>query len=84
MSDTANRDVTSERTDTIVDEFPKNSRETVRVAVGDYKGHALIHVRAWTENTKKPGSLIPTRNGLSLRRELIPRLIEALNKASAA
>ncbi|MFC5068897.1 transcriptional coactivator p15/PC4 family protein [Flaviflagellibacter deserti] len=68
--------------DIIVAEFQKNSREDFRVAVGEFKGHALAHVRAWAR--KDDGTVIPTKNGLSLRLHQIPDLIRALEKAAAA
>ena len=71
-------------TDIIIAEFPKNGRETIRVAVGEFKGHQLVHIRSWTEDHKQPGEMIPTRHGLSLRRELVPALIDGLQKALAS
>jgi hypothetical protein len=71
------------RSDTVIAEFAKNRREVIRIAIGDYKGHSLVHVRAWVPQSET-GAMIPTRNGLSLRREVIPQLIEALQKVAAA
>ena len=64
--------------DRIVAEFAKNSRETIRVAVGEFKGHQLVHIRAWVAGADV--ALIPTKSGIALRLEMVPQLIEALQK----
>lgn len=68
-----------ERADTVIAEFAKNSREIVRVAVGAFRGHDLVHIRVWVPNEE--GTAIPTKAGLSIRRELLSDLISALERA---
>ena len=64
----------------IIGEFAKNSREVVRVVVGEFKGHQLCHVRIWA--TAPDGALIPTRAGVAIRLELVPELVEMLHQAN--
>jgi hypothetical protein len=63
----------------IIAEFAKNSRETLRVVTGEYRGHQLAHIRSWV-----PGpdgvTLIPTKAGISIRVDLLPQLIAALQR----
>jgi hypothetical protein len=77
MTETATRD--GER---IIAEFPKNGRETVRVAVGIFNGHRLCNVRSWVPS--HDGQLIPTKSGIALRVDVLPRLVEALQEAIAS
>ena len=65
--------------DVIIAEFAKNSRETIRVAVGAYCGHQLVHIRAWV--ARDGGEPIPTKAGLAIRQAILPDLIAALQKA---
>ena len=74
----------SERSDIIIGEFAKNSRETLRVAVGEFKGHELIHIRDWVPKGDDGSDLIPTKSGVTLRRVLLPQLIALLQKAVAS
>ena len=64
--------------DIIIAEFQKNSRETIRVAVGSYRGHKLVHIRAWV--AKEGGDLIPTKSGIAIRLAILPDLVAALQK----
>ena len=64
--------------DVVVAEFAKNSRETIRVAVGSYRGHQLVHIRAWV--AKEGGDLIPTKSGIAIRLAILPDLVAALQK----
>jgi hypothetical protein len=70
----------SERSDIIIGELAKNSRETLRVAVGEFKGHELVHIRAWVSKGDDNEELIPTKSGVTLRRVLLPQLISLLQK----
>jgi hypothetical protein len=65
-------------TDTIIAAIPKNSREESRVALGEFKGHNLLQLRAWISE-----SGTPTKNGFGLQAALIPKLREALQEAEA-
>jgi hypothetical protein len=62
--------------------FRKNSREEVRVSLDDFKGHQLVNVRVWFE--AEDGEMRPGKQGLAIRRELLPELAAALNQVEAA
>lgn len=72
----------TDRNDATVAEFAKNSREVIRVAVSQFKGHDLVHVRVWVP--KDDGALIPTKAGITFRRDVLDQMIEALQLAKAA
>ncbi len=61
----------------IIDEWEKNSRERVRVAIDNFRGNNLIDLRAfWPDGDEwKPGK------GFACRVSHLPRLVEALSKA---
>ena len=58
-------------------EFQKNSRgEVVRIARDEYKGTDMVNIRVWF--TASDGELRPSKNGLTIRGDQIPQMIEAL------
>lgn len=65
--------------DRVVADIAKNSREVVRITVGEFNGHKLAHVRVWTMGTD--AKLVPTRSGLAIKVALLPELIGALEAA---
>jgi hypothetical protein len=71
----------SDATDIKVAEFMKNSRETVRVGLSEFKGYKLLQLRSWAK--AEDGTQIPTKSGLSLQIHLIAELRAALNEAEA-
>jgi len=73
----------SDAGDSTIAEIPKNSRETIRVTVGAYRGHQLCHIRVWCPN-KTGTELIPTKAGISIRQAILPDLIAALQKVASA
>jgi hypothetical protein len=66
--------------DITVAEIDKNTREKLRVSVGSFRGHELVHIRLWCPN-KDGTELIPTKAGVSIRQAILPDLIAALQKA---
>lgn len=60
----------------------KNSMEEVRVSLTSFNGHALFDVRTYADFDKAGGELRPTKKGISLSREKLPELIEALQRAA--
>ncbi|MCE2747348.1 MAG: transcriptional coactivator p15/PC4 family protein [Rhodobacter sp.] len=58
--------------------IPKNAREEIRVSVDDYRGIALANIRVWyLDGTEyRPG-----KQGIAVRLELVPLLIEALQRS---
>jgi hypothetical protein len=73
---------TEPTSETILAEFPKNSREVVRIRRTEYQGRELIDIRTFypdlVEDTMRPGK------GLALRLEQLPDLIQALETSAAA
>jgi hypothetical protein len=65
--------------DIVIATLPKNSREHVRVAVGEFKGHQLFSVRVWAD--KPDGTSVPTPKGITCGIGLLPGIIKALEEA---
>ncbi len=60
-------------------DIAKNTLEVIRVQRTEYRGKALVDVRVWTHKDSTPtGELIPTKKGVSFRRELLPEVVKAL------
>ena len=57
--------------------IPKNSMDEIRVMWSEYKGHRYLDIRVYTEAEGKADK-VPTKKGVTLRPDLIPELIEAL------
>ena len=57
--------------------IPKNSVEEIRILWSEYKGHRYLDIRVYTEIDGKPDR-VPTKKGITLRPELIPELMKAL------
>lgn len=66
----------------LVHTFPKNERETVRVAFTEFKGRQLIDLRTFFVNSR--GESHPTPKGLTISRELLPELEHAVAALRAA
>lgn len=65
----------------LIDSFYKNSAEIVKIHVQEWKAQAYFDVRVWySENPAENGSERPTHKGITLNVELLPRLIQALEK----
>ena len=64
--------------ETLIAEWPKNARETLRVRLDEYQGRAIVDVRTWFDDG---GTLRPGRAGLTLAVRHLPELAEALAKA---
>ena len=62
----------------VISQFNKNARETVQVALNNFKGYNLLDIRVYTKDGT--GKLVPTRKGISISTRLIPQLKEALEK----
>ena len=68
--------------DTIIASIPKNSRETLRITLGQYEGYDLLNLRVWFRQNADDEER-PSRAGFAVRVHLIPQLIEALKDAEA-
>lgn len=55
--------------------IPKNAREEIRVSVDEFKGHHLCNMRVWYRDGEEHR---PGKQGIALRLELVPQLIDAL------
>lgn len=63
----------------IIAEWPKNSRETLRVRLDSFKDQAIVDCRAWYEASD--GTMKPGRGGLTVSIRHLPALAGALAKA---
>jgi hypothetical protein len=78
-----NSETKSDVPEVIVAEWPINNRgETARISLDLYKGAWRIGCRKWFLDDD--GKLCPTRQGISLRVEHLPRLAAAIAKALSA
>jgi len=64
--------------DKVIHEFQKNAGEKVITSFTTYEGRRLISIRAYYE---AEDGWKPTRKGLTLRREMVVELKEAIDKA---
>ena len=60
--------------------IPKNSMDEIRVRWSEYKGHRYLDIRVYTEIEGKADK-VPTEKGVTLRPDLIPELMKALESA---
>lgn len=67
----------------VIATWPKNTHETVRVALDQYRGADLIDLRVCVELAGGTGIQAPTGKGLSLRADQIPTLLAAVTAAHA-
>ncbi|VWD17370.1 transcriptional coactivator p15/PC4 family protein [Burkholderia contaminans] len=71
-----------DRAGTMIGEIQKNSRERLRITVGQYKGHEYIGIRIWFVG--EDGQYRPSRSGVTLKPTLLPQLMQALDRAARA
>jgi len=57
----------------------KNSREEIRVSLGEYQGHSVAHVRVWFKASD--GAMRPSKSGLAFRVDLLPEIARAIGEA---
>lgn len=65
--------------ETIIAEWQKNSRETLRVRLDEHQGQPVICCRAWYVD--KDGNKRPGRGGLTISVPHLPQLAKALGDA---
>jgi hypothetical protein len=69
-------------------EIQKNSRETIRFRLGEFKGHKFLDMRIFVtepgENGGEPQDPAPTKKGLAVNPALWPQFKEALAQVEAA
>jgi hypothetical protein len=62
--------------------FEKSSYEEVRVDISEWKTQKYLNLRVWINpRYEQDGEPKPTKKGITLNIELLPKLIEALKKA---
>lgn len=54
----------------------KNTREEIRIGLGEFKGHPLVSIRVWVTAED-----LPTKKGLAFNPALLPDVIAALEAA---
>jgi Transcriptional Coactivator p15 (PC4) len=59
--------------------WPKNSREEVRASLTTYRGHRLADIRVYVADDGDGDGDHPTKKGLAVRVQDLPRLREAVD-----
>jgi len=66
----------------LIDEFEKNSAETVRTSISEFKGKLYIDFRVWSAGAADSlGEVRPTKKGLTISTEILPDLLKAVQLA---
>ena len=60
-------------------DIQKNALETLRIERKEYRGKDVVDIRVWVEGDQ-PGTEIPTKRGVTVRPELVPDIVEALQE----
>lgn len=69
----------------LIAEFDKNAVEKVKIHVNRFNGNQYLDLRVWIlPDAGEHGAEIATKKGLTLHVELIPDLIQALQRAREA
>jgi Transcriptional Coactivator p15 (PC4) len=63
----------------VIAEWPKNARETIRISLSEYWGHAIVDCRQWYLGGD--GELKPSPKGLTLALAHLPALAKGLADA---
>ncbi len=66
----------------VVYEFEYPGRGTVRASVSEFRGKTYLDLRTWVEN--EAGELVPTRKGVSVHRDYLPELRQAVQALANA
>ncbi len=64
----------------ILAELEKNSREKLRVVSTEFKGYDLVDFRVYRQSNET-GDFVPTKKGLTFRREQLAQIVKLLRKA---
>jgi Transcriptional Coactivator p15 (PC4) len=68
--------------ESIVYSFPKNSKEEVKARLSTFQGYRLADIRVWTADANDEE--FPTKKGVSVKVEELPKLLEAVQALVAA
>jgi hypothetical protein len=60
--------------------IPRNSRDEIRIELGEYKGHEFVSVRIWTKSHDSE-DVVPTKKGITVKPDQLAELITALKDA---
>ncbi|MEM0947455.1 MAG: transcriptional coactivator p15/PC4 family protein [Pseudomonadota bacterium] len=60
-------------------EVTKNSREVIRIERQDFRGYDILNVRVFYDDGS--GEYRPGKQGLAIRTELVPDLLDAIHGA---
>ncbi len=63
----------------IIAEWPRNTRETIRVTLDQYQGHSTVDIRSWYSDSG--GTAKPSNKGLTLGVSHLERLSDSLSLA---
>jgi hypothetical protein len=69
-------------TDAHIATIPKNSREEVRIYLGEFKGALSLDIRTYAATSG--GKPVATPKGVSLKVDRLPQLVDALTAAQQA
>jgi len=67
----------------LVSEFQKNATARLRIQPTRFHGYDLVDIREYYEGLQE-GEWKPSPKGISFRRHLLPKVIEALKRIQAA
>ena len=62
--------------DQLIATIKKNTREEIRIGLGEFKGHLLVSIRVWMIAED-----LPTKKGVAFNPDLLPDIIAALETA---
>jgi len=65
----------------IIAEWPRSSREVLRLSLSEFKGAPTVDLRVWYDDGA--GRMQAGRSGLTLSTKQLPRLAEAMARALA-
>jgi hypothetical protein len=68
-------------TNELIGTMAKNSLESVRVCITEYKGKIYVDARVWYQEDAAKGEEKPTKKGLCLAPDVMLELLPLLSKA---
>lgn len=69
----------------LIDQFHKNSQELVEVHITEWKSQDYVDIRIfYLPDSTKESERQPTKKGICINAELLPKLMKALEKARKA
>jgi hypothetical protein len=68
-------------TERLIASIEKNSRESLRVTLDEFKGHRLVNMRVWFK--ANDGETRPGNSGIAIKIEKLEELLSALAKAQS-